>query len=152
MLDRVRDWLSKAKDDTASVAESDDQRIALASAMLLLEVAWADHEITQDELGFIRTSLMSLYDVDSDQIDQIVGDARRNHEASSSIFPFTRELNGSLTYDRKVLLLEHLWRLISFKDEGFHYEEHAIRRVADLIYVRHSDFIKAKLKAKARPE
>ena len=152
MLEKLKDWLAKPKGGTETVEETEEQRIALAAAMLLLEVAWADHEITEDELSSVQTSLRSLYGIDSDQVDAIVADARKTHEESSSIFPFTRELNDSLNYQERTLLLEHLWRLITFKDASFHYEEHAIRKVADLLYVRHSDFIKAKLKATAKAE
>ena len=48
-------------------------------------------------------------------------------------------------YEEKVGLIENMWR-IAFSDEQLDkYEEHLIRKISDLIYVSHSDFIKTKL-------
>ena len=48
-------------------------------------------------------------------------------------------------------LLEALWR-VARSDEIVHkYEEHLIRRVADLLHVPHSGFIAAKLRAAGTP-
>ena len=45
-------------------------------------------------------------------------------------------------------MIEDLWR-IAYSDERIDkYEDYVIRKVADLIYVTHSDFIKSKLKVK----
>ncbi|MDD9894524.1 MAG: TerB family tellurite resistance protein, partial [Gammaproteobacteria bacterium] len=42
----------------------------------------------------------------------------------------------------------NMWR-VAFSDERLDkYEEHLIRKIADLIYVSHSDFIKSKLKVR----
>jgi len=47
-----------------------------------------------------------------------------------------------------VELLENLWRVAFADNEVDRYEEHMIRKVADLIYVNHSDFIRSKLKVR----
>jgi uncharacterized tellurite resistance protein B-like protein len=41
-------------------------------------------------------------------------------------------------------VVEAFWRVAFADQELHHYEEHVIRRLADLIHVPHSDFIAAK--------
>jgi uncharacterized tellurite resistance protein B-like protein len=48
-----------------------------------------------------------------------------------------------------VALIENLWRIAFADGELHHYEEHVIRRIADLIHVSHMDFIAAKLRVEA---
>ena len=152
MFEKLKDWFVSEVEKERTAEDSEEQQVAMAAAMLLLEVAWADHEITDDELTSVSTSLETLYDIETDQVEATVRQARTTHDQSSGIYPFTRELNERLSYEERCLLIEHLWRLISFKDANFHYEEHVIRKVSDLLYLRHSDFIRAKLKASSEPQ
>jgi uncharacterized tellurite resistance protein B-like protein len=55
-------------------------------------------------------------------------------------------INDSYDYEQKIELIENMWR-IAFSDKRLDkYEDHLIRKVSELIYVSHSDFIKTKLK------
>ena len=54
------------------------------------------------------------------------------------------------TYPQKVKIIEHLWE-IAFADTSLDkHEEHMVRKIADLIYVEHKDFIDAKLRVKKK--
>ena len=131
-------------------ASDEDVSVAQAAAMLLLEVAWADHEIEAAELDAMRHTLRSLYQMEDAAIEALIRQARADHDASTGLFPFTRTLNDALDLAEKNALLTELWRLTRFSGAQHHYEEHAIRRIADLLYLSHDDFIAAKLQARKR--
>ena len=139
-LVRQQTAASSVPDEAVSVAQ--------AAAMLLLEVAWADHEIEPRELDAMRRTLKSLYDMEDSAIEALIRRARDDHDESTGLFPFTRTLNDALTMEEKTALLMELWRLTRFSGEQHHYEEHAIRRIADLLYLSHEDFIATKLAAR----
>ena len=64
------------------------------------------------------------------------------------LYEFTKLINDSYDYEQKVELIENMWR-IAFSDKRLDkYEDHLIRKVSELIYVSHSDFIKTKLKVR----
>ena len=84
-------------------------------------------------------------------IEALIRQARADHDASTGLFPFTRTLNDALTVEEKNALLTQLWRLTRFSGERHHYEEHVIRKIADLLYLSHEDFIATKLIARKRP-
>ena len=50
------------------------------------------------------------------------------------------------------MLIEQIWRIILADDDVDKYEEHLVRRIAELLYVSHRDFIRAKLIAQAELE
>jgi len=45
-------------------------------------------------------------------------------------------------------VIANMWRVAWADGEIHHYEEHLIRRVADLLHLHHSHFIRAKLQAR----
>ena len=150
MFERLKNLvLPGLKNSASEIDDSDSETsVALAAAMLLLEVAWADHEIEAHELDAIRKAFRAMYGMDPVQIDELIDKARADHQSSTSLYPFTRTLNDQLDRDEKVVLLEHLWRLANFEGDRHHYEEHVIRKISDLLYLSHSDFIATKLAAK----
>jgi len=145
MFDKLRARFgSDAPDSEADASES----LGFAAAMLLFEVAWADHDISEEEVMRIDASLQSLFGISQDVTKRLAECARREHEDAISIYPFAREVKESLNAAERYQLMVALWR-IALTDEALaDYEESAIRRIAELLYVSHRDFIRAKLEAK----
>lgn len=122
--------------------------LALAAAALLLEVAWADHDIAADELALIERQLESQFGLDRTEVAGLVEESRRAHEDSVGLYSYTRTINDAWSEQQKFELVTALWRL-ALADDGLHrYEEHTIRKIAELLYLPHSRFIEAKLTAK----
>ncbi len=116
--------------------------------MLLLEVAWADQDVTANELLQVKASLMRLYNLPDGAAAELIAEAQAAHSAATSMYPFTPALNDSLSPEERVELITELWRLAYCDAQLDRYEDHEIRKIADLMHVSHADFIKAKLSAK----
>jgi len=124
------------------------QKVDLASAALLIEVMNSDHELDERESNEFLSVLKSTLYVNEEDIDEIIELAKEEARKATSLYEFTRLINESFDYSQKLTLMENMWR-IAFSDEKLdRYEDHLIRKVSDLIYVSHSDFIKAKLKVR----
>lgn len=120
----------------------------LALAVLLLDVAWADHALRAVELELISASLSRLYGLDDQQAKATREAALRIHTDAASIQPFTRALCDTLAAEERKALIVELWRL-AFADQGLDkYEEQRVRKIADLLYVDHRAFIAAKQAAR----
>ena len=141
MFERLKGVFAREQN---SDVETESTTVPLAAAMLLLEVAWADHELEDREPEQVKVALESMYEIDQDQGTEIVDRARADHEKSTGVFPFTRLLNERLDRSERKALLVHLWRVANFEGDKEHYEEHVIRKITDLLYLNHSDFIAAK--------
>jgi uncharacterized tellurite resistance protein B-like protein len=146
MFERLKALLqhSSARPDdvTAELA------VPMAAAMLLLEVAWADQKISDTELDATRKAIESMFHLAPEQVQHLVERARAQHDTEISMYPFTRAANDALSMDEKRQLIESLWRLAGADSGGEPHEEYTIRRIADLLYVSHQDFIAAKLAAR----
>lgn len=147
MFSNIKTLFSKS-DTTHTLEFEDEDIVPIAAAMVLLEVAWADHQLQPEEKDLIAVALTQLYGFDPGQAGRVLKQAERTHEQATGLHKFTRTLNEQLDLNEKITLLTHLWRMNSVESASFHYEEHVIRKIADLLHLRHSEFIRAKLDAK----
>ena len=123
----------------------------LATATLLVEIARADFEIHPREQDAIRRLLRGACGLDPARAAELVARAEREAEEVVSLYEFTRRLNLELSREEKTEIVEMLWRVAFADGQIDKYEEHLVRKVADLLYVPHRNFIRAKLKTIGEP-
>lgn len=140
--------LARLKEPLAKSDAESEALLPLAAAVLYLEVAWADHDIAAEEMQMIRRTLTEQFDLTSEELDVIVSESKEQHDASVGLYRFTRTINEAWEEEAKFQLIVQLWRLALSDNELHSFEEHTIRRIAELLYVSHSRFIEAKLTAK----
>ncbi|MES9830884.1 MAG: TerB family tellurite resistance protein [Candidatus Thiodiazotropha sp. DIVDIV] len=116
----------------------------LAVAVLLIEIAESDFEKAPEEKAAILEAIELQFQLDPGESKRLMELAEQEHAQSTDYFQFTSLINKNYSQEKKIMIIEALWR-IAFADQHLHhYEEHVIRRLADLIYVSHSDFMAAK--------
>lgn len=123
-----------------------DHRIAIAS--LLCAVAYADHDTSDAERAAIKKDLIKLLAVDESEVIALMEIAEQEMLESNSIFDFT-SLLSELDQAARIEVIGMMWRVAYADDHLDEIEEAIIRRVAGLLYVPHSEFIRTKLKVLA---
>ena len=131
--------------------ESKDSSIQKSICSLMIEVAYADNKLDEAELKAMATSLSKL-DIEKEEIQEIVDATLAKSKESISFYEHTRILNDQLDYDQKKEVLNSVWAIAFADGEMDKHEEHLIRRIADLLYLNHKDFINAKLNQKETNE
>ena len=126
----------------------EDKTSTKACVALLLETSMADEILDESELMALKNTLQKDFQINEDEIDELIDLAKENVEDSTSLYEFTRDINDNLDAAERVKLIESMWKIAYADGNIDKYEEHIIRKVSNLIYVAHSDFIKAKLSAK----
>ena len=126
----------------------DDKTSTKACIALLLETSMADEILDESELMALKNTLQKDFQINEDEIDELIDLAKENVDDSNSLYEFTRDINDNLDSAERVKLIESMWKIAYADGNIDKYEEHIIRKVSNLIYVAHSDFIKAKLSAK----
>lgn len=123
----------------------------VAVATLLVEIARADFEVDPAERIAIRRMLGAAYGLDPESAGELLARAEHAVEDAVSLYEFTSRLNDELSPAQKVEIIEMLWR-VAFADGRIDkYEEHLVRKAADLLHVPHRRFIRAKLKVGGEP-
>lgn len=120
--------------------------LAVASAALMIEALLSDYERKPEEHATILALLKKSFSLDQTAAEELLKHAEKAQHNATDYFRFTSQINDSCTPQEKVILIENLWRVAYADGELHHYEEHFVRRIADLIHVSHTDFITAKLR------
>ena len=147
MLKKIRSIFTKTSED---IAENEQvlQNIDKTCTALIIEVALADKVFDESEVNLLKEMLLKAYTLEAEDIQDLIENAEKSVEESTSLYEYTREVNDNFDYESKLNLIDQLWR-IAFADGHLDkYEEHVVRKIADLIHISHNDFIHSKLKNK----
>jgi uncharacterized tellurite resistance protein B-like protein len=145
MIDKIKAFFSK------NIIEADDNALSseqLATAALLIEVMVIDGNLDEQELRAISNTLSQMLELSSEQIDELILLSQEEVADATSLYQFTREINAHYDHDKKMALMTAMWRVALADGHLDKHEEGIIRRVADLLYIRHNEYIRCKLAAK----
>ena len=139
-------WLARLVPQTSEAAEDSDN-LSRAIAVLMLEVAQSDFEETEEETSALIAGLAEYLGESSHTPEDLLASARNDKANSAGLYEFTRLACTEMSLADRCTLIEQLWGIAYADGVIDKYEEAAIRKVSELLYVPHSDFIKAKLAA-----
>ncbi len=148
MLSKVKTFLSQ---HFPGESESNDteHELRLAAATLCVEVMRADYEVVPRELESTLLSLRTLFNLTADEAKELLDLAQSSADQASSLHPFTSLINAEYSLAQKTAIVEMLWRVAFADKEKDKYEEHVVRKVAELLYLPHQNFIQARHRAEA---
>ena len=136
-----------------STSQGDNEKATrLAAAALMVEVAEADFESKPEEQQALKEILKASFNLKEKDVDELVKLAESKYENATDSFEFTHLVNQHFSLQQKLKLIDQLWQ-VAYADKVLDkYEEQVIRRISELIYVSHKDYIASKLKHKESPD
>ncbi|MDQ2077145.1 TerB family tellurite resistance protein [Marinimicrobium sp. ABcell2] len=144
MLNRISQFFEKHLQHEDGSEELSFEQKQLAVAALLIEVAVADYNLEDSELASLRAILERKFKLSSERLDELRELALAEQSDATSLYQFTHLINDECSAKEKYCLIEAMWE-IAYADGSLHkYQEALIRKVAELIYVSHSQFIRAR--------
>lgn len=149
MLSQIKEFFN---DQIVGTEDSQDEseQVRRAAAALLIEVTRSDYADDPRELEAVRNALRITFFLEESQLDELMELADIAARESTSSYDFTRLVNDNFDPNQKLELISAMWQ-VAFADGRLDkYEEHMIRRVAELIYVPHGEFIRMKHRAEKR--
>ena len=146
MLKSIQNIFKRKENESAVDSKKNEQELTYAS--LLIEVINSDNKFDDRERDKLLEILSSKLEIHKEELDNFTELAQKQSEDSTSLYEFTREINDQYEYEEKVSLITDLWGIAYSDGKLDKYEDYVIRKIADLIYVSHADFIKSKLKVK----
>ena len=126
--------------------------VLLSAISLMIEVSLADEIMDFSELETLKKVLLNEFEVNENDLENLISDAKKNQNSSTSLYEFTRKINDEYEFDDKKNLILSMWKIAYADGNIDKYEEYVIRKVSDLIYISHPDFIESKQKAKREYE
>lgn len=121
-----------------------EHRLKLASAVLMVEILHVDGKVTETEKMKIRQLIKQQFDLNENEIEALLELAHDEKHEATDYYAYTSLLNTHYSQQQKIKLVEDLWQLAYADDELDKFEEHLVRRLAELLHVPHHDFIRSK--------
>ena len=152
MIVKIKQFFEQYIVVTESISEDElEHQLQLACAALMIEVLYADYSVNQDELDILRKTLQDNFAISSAEAIELIQLAEEERSESTDYYQFTSLINEFYTQQQKRDLVTRLWQM-AYADKTVHkFEEHLVRRLADLLHVPHSAFIQSKHLASETP-
>ena len=143
MLRAIQDFF-RLKIEPDMEAGPDQHGLQLATAALLFEMLRADDDEHPDERHALEQALQKCFALSESETRQLSQLADREAAESVSLHQFTGLINRHFSPDEKIRVVEMLWQVAYADGSLDRYEEALVRKIAELIYVPHREFMQAK--------
>ena len=115
----------------------------LLSVYLAYEVARADGDIDLKEMAVLKDFVKSSLK-DNRNIDDVINDIEQYSQDNASLHDLITEINSSFNKKEKHSLISSLWT-VAYATNGLDkYEDALIRKITDLLRIKHVDMLKLK--------
>lgn len=155
MLDSIKAFFDKniapapAADETATPEPRHDP-VAVAACALLLELAHADDEFTDDERMHIEDAVVRHFDVSPDMARELMALANEERGRSVDLYQFTSLINANYDEGQRMVLAEVMWRVVHADGQLVKHESYLIRKLSNLLGLRPGYLAEARKRAEKR--
>jgi uncharacterized tellurite resistance protein B-like protein len=124
-----------------------EHALRLATAALLVEMSRQDDTILPAERAAVEAALREKFDLTDDEVAALYTLAEGEAREATDYYQFTSLIKDHFNPAQKEKVVELLWLVAAADGHIDQYEEHMVRRIAELLYLPHSAFIRAKFRA-----
>ena len=140
-----------AATDTAVPEEDTRERaIRMATAVLMTEVARADHEYDEYEFELLLDLITHSFQISPEDALELANRASETAEDYVSLHKFTQLLNKNLSERDKRRIVSLLWQVAYADGRLDRYEDSLVLKICDLLYVSRGQVMR--LKHDANPQ
>jgi uncharacterized tellurite resistance protein B-like protein len=146
MLKAIRDFFDR------NLAPSDkpagkQHTLELATATLLAEVMRLEG-VEPGERNAVLAGVQARFGLQAAEAEELIRLAEEESKDATDYYQFTSLIRERYSQEDRQAIVELLWR-VAYADEHLSaHEMHVVRKIADLLYVPHSAYIAAKMRAK----
>ena len=120
----------------------------VATAALLLEMMRMDNSVTAEETATVTKALQTRFGLGAEEVETLMALAEEEARQATDYFQFTSLINKNFSTEQKIQVVEYLWQ-VAFADGHLDaHEQHFMRKITDLLYVSHADYVAAKQRAR----
>ena len=145
MINKIKEFFNKK---TEEAEDNSHSVLNVATAALLIEVMTIDGNMDQEEMDSVKSNLSTILELSDDEIQELIDLSQEEVSDATSLYQFTKEINANFELQQKLDLMTALWQVALADDYLDKYEESILRKIADLIHLRHSEYIECKSKAR----
>jgi uncharacterized tellurite resistance protein B-like protein len=153
MILRIKQYFEARLIVTINTSQADiEHKLNLASAALMVEMIHADENVHKNEDIKIRELLQQQFDLKNDEVEELLKLALEKKHEAIDYHQFTSLINDHYSQDQKIKLVEMLWQIAYADNTIDKFEEHLVRKLAELLHVPHKHFVQARHRAEDKRE
>jgi len=151
MIAGIKDFFNQMIAPAAAAPGAASQHaLHVATAALLLEMMRMDSSVSAEETASVAKALQTRFGLDAQQVDRLMTLAAEEARQATDYFQFTSLINKSFSAEQKAQVVEYLWQVAYADGHLDAHEQHFMRKIADLLYVSHADYVAAKQRAREK--
>ncbi len=152
MLESIKAFFSSSMSPSE---DADDTRnradIRLAACALLLELAYADDEFTEDERLHLEAAMRRHYGLGQDEAARLIELAEQQRAEAVDLWQFTHLIAESYTLGQKMVLAEIMWGLVYADGHLAGREDYLMRRISNLLRIEPGYLSEARKRVEGGP-
>ena len=125
--------------------ETNTKKYQVATAALLIEIAKADGDFSDDERKRIVDFMKNDFDLDDNCVADLIELSEQKVKDSISVYEFSSVINESFSRQEKIELMKNLWRVIYEDGKLDSHEDRLLKIIGSTLNLEHKDIIGAKL-------
>ncbi len=133
MLEAIKSFFSATMELDSPEEEVAEPDVRLAACALLVEIAHADDEFTDDESQHLLSAIRRQYGLDESEAERLLELAERSRTDAVDLWQFTKLIKQNYSLGQKMVLVEVMWGLAYADGELSSHEESLMRRVCHLL-------------------
>jgi uncharacterized tellurite resistance protein B-like protein len=129
----------------AQQPEPQHDPLSLATAAVLLEIAYADGQFTPAEDGDVVGYLRRAFNLSDEDTAELIAEASELRNRTIDHFALTNYIRKNATLEQRVDIVKAMWRIVYADRKLTDYENYLVRKLADLLGLEHHVMIQAKV-------
>lgn len=134
MLNSIKRFFSSSMSPAPEADEGSAKKdIRLAACALLLELAHADDEFTDDERQHLESAVRRQFGLDAAESTKLLELAQEAREEAVDLWQFTNLIAENYSTGQKMVLAEIMWGLVYSDGELASKEDYLMRKICNLL-------------------
>ncbi len=129
----------------AEQSEPQQDPLRLATATVLLEIAYADGEFSPAEDGDLVGYLKHAFELSEEDARDLLAQASELRNKTIDHFALTNFIRKNSTLSERIEIVKTMWRIVYSDRKLTDYENYLVRKLADLLGLEHHVMIEAKV-------
>ena len=148
MLSKINAFFQSLGDEGQQ--QRNEISLEIACSVLLCEVMLADGQLDSAKQKKLSDIISKQFQLSNEEVEDIIERSLALCENATDFYQFTSKINENYSTEQRITMLELLWKVAYADGELASIEEHIIRKIADLLHLRHSEYIQTKLNCQTK--
>lgn len=125
---------------------ADGHDVKVAACAILIEMAGADGEFSDDERNRILKHFEKSHALTSQQAKELVQTASRDLKDAVDVWHFTNLVNQNYTKEEKLQVIEIMWNVVYADGHLDAHEDYLAHKMGNLLRITHRELMDIKVK------